>query len=210
VIIIASVKKFTENDVSAILAHNERSIHTPSNLDIQPELSSLNYHLEPVRPLSCYDYFKKRKSELYSFQRKDVKVMAGWIITAPRELPAEQQKAFFRTAYQFLADRYGSENIVQAVVHCDEAGQPHLHCCFIPVVPDSKHAQGFKICASEVLNRQELRNFHPALQKALLDAGIQAKVQTGITRKNGRNYSVAELKQKELQYNHKEVQSWTW
>lgn len=102
--------------------------------------------------------------------------------------------------------RYGKDNVIQAVVHNDEGGMPHLHFNFLPIVPDSKHEQGFKICASEVLNRQELRNFHPALQKALLDAGIQAKVQTGITRKNGRNYSVAELKQKELQ----EVQSWTW
>ena len=60
----------------------------------------------------------------------------------------------------------GKENCIQAVVHNDESGQPHLHYCFIPVVPDVKR-NGEKICCNELINRTELRNFHPALQKYL-------------------------------------------
>ena len=33
--------------------------------------------------------------------------------------------------------------------------------CFIPVEEDPKHEQGYKICANDVLDRRELRNFHP-------------------------------------------------
>ena len=48
---------------------------------------------------------------------------------------------------------------MQAIVHDDEGGQPHLHFCFIPVEEDLKHEQGYKICANDVLDRRELRNF---------------------------------------------------
>lgn len=69
--------------------------------------------------------------------------------------------------------RYGQENVVQAIVHDDEGGQPHLHFCFIPVEEDLKHEQGYKICANDVLDRRELRNFHPDLQRYLNEHGLE-------------------------------------
>ena len=80
------------------------------------------------------------------------------------------------------------------VVHNDEGGQPHLHCCFIPVVPDRKHG-GEKICANDVLTRKELRNFHPELKKYLKNNGIDANINSGITRQQGGNRTVKELKE---------------
>lgn len=52
-----------------------------------------------------------------------------------------------------------------------------------------------KICANDVLNKAELRNFHSALQKCLLDHGVQANILTGITKVQGGNRTVRELKQ---------------
>lgn len=92
-----------------------------------------------------------------------------------------------------MAERYGEANCIQSIVHQDESGQPHLHYCFIPVVPDLKHG-GEKICANDVLNREELRSFHPDLQKHLQKNGIDAKVLTGITKAQGGNMSVQQLK----------------
>ena len=86
-----------------------------------------------------YDYFKQRISQLYVYNRNDIKVMAGWVVTAPQNLDPKRYDDFFCSTYDFLENRYGKENVIQAIVHDDEGGQPHLHFCFVPVVEDPKH-----------------------------------------------------------------------
>lgn len=154
-----------------------------------------------------YDYFLQRKSELYCYNRDDVKVMAGWVVTAPQDLDPERYDVFFCATYDFLANRYGEENVVQAIVHDDEGGQPHLHFCFIPVEEDLKHEQGYKICANDVLDRRELRNFHPDLQRYLNEHGLEdARVMTGVTKRQGGNRTVAQLKAERKQEYQQEVE----
>lgn len=190
---MASVKKFAEGAVVNQLRHIERTITNPSNKDIDASRLCNDYFLSPEREMSSYSYYKLRKEQLYIYNRKDVVTMAGWVVTAPKELAREDEKAFFEAVYQFLEKRYGKENVVSAVVHGDEGGQPHLHFCFIPAVPDKKHG-GEKICANDVLNRKELNDFHPALQKYLRENGIDAKVMTGVTRAQGGNRTVRQMK----------------
>lgn len=191
---MASVKKFTAAAVVNQLRHIERTIATPANRDIDPERESRNYSLAPDRGMSSYDYFLKRKSELYCYKRADVKVMAGWIVTAPKELAAEEYNSFFQHAHNFLISRYGEENCIQSIIHNDESGQPHLHYLFIPTVPDKKHG-GEKICANDRISAKELRNFHSDLQRYLKSNGIRAIVKNGITAAQGGNRSVWEMKQ---------------
>lgn len=191
---MASVKKFTESAVVNQLRHIERTIAHPENMDIEKDRTVQNYSLLPQRGISSYEYYRQRKSELYCYNRADVKVMAGWIVTAPKDLPMSEMEKFFNVTYEFLSERYGEKNCVQAVVHNDEGGQPHIHFLFIPAAADKKHG-GEKICANDVLNKAELRNFHSALQKYLLDYGVQANILTGITKAQGGNRTVRELKQ---------------
>lgn len=191
---MASVKKFTESAVVNQLRHIERTIAHPENMDIEKDRTVQNYSLLPQRGISSYEYYRQRKSELYCYNRADVKVMAGWIVTALKDLPMSEMEKFFNVTYEFLAERYGEKNCVQAVVYNDEGGQPHIHFLFIPAAADKKHG-GEKICANDVLNKAELRNFHSALQKYLLDYGVQANILTGITKAQGGNRTVRELKQ---------------
>ena len=191
---MASVKKFTESAVVNQLRHIERTIAHPENMDIEKDRTVQNYSLLPQREISSYEYYRQRKSELYCYNRADVKVMAGWIVTAPKDLPMSEMEKFFNVTYEFLSERYGEKNCVQAVVHNDEGGQPHIHFLFIPAAADKKHG-GEKICANDVLNKAELRNFHSALQKYLLDHGVQANILTWITKTQGGNRTVRELKQ---------------
>ena len=191
---MASVKKFTESAVVNQLRHIERTIAHPENMDIEKDRTVQNYSLLPQREISSYEYYRQRKSELYCYNRADVKVMAGWIVTAPKDLPMSEMEKFFNVTYEFLSERYGEKNCVQAVVHNDEGGQPHIHFLFIPAAADKKHG-GEKICANDVLNKAELRNFHSALQKYLLDHGVQANILTGITKTQRGNRTVRELKQ---------------
>lgn len=198
---MASVAKFTRSAVRNQLRHIERTIAHPANEDIDTSMSELNYSLAPQRGMDSYSYFRQRLSELYVYNRSDVKVMAGWIVTVPADISRDQHEAFFRATYDFLVQRYGEENCIQAVVHNDESGQAHLHFCFIPVVPDKKHG-GEKVCANDVLNRAELRDFHPALQRYLNEHSIKARILTGVTASQGGNRTVRELKQ-ERTYEHR-------
>ena len=191
-ITMASVEKFSAGAVRNQLRHNRREIEHSGNPDIDPSRQGQDYVLSPDRGMSDYDYFLQRKSELYRYNRDDVKVMAGWVVTAPQDLDPE---------------RYGEENVVQAIVHDDEGGQPHLHFCFIPVEEDLKHEQGYKICANDVLDRRELRNFHPDLQRYLNEHGLEdARVMTGVTKRQGGNRTVAQLKAERKQEYQQEVE----
>lgn len=192
---MASVEKFGAGAVCNLLRHNRREIEHSSNPDIDSSRLEQNYVLSPDRGMSDYDYFLQRKFQLYCYKRDDIKVMAGWIVTAPQDLAVDQYDDFFRVTYSFLASRYGEENVVQAIVHDDEGGQPHLHFCFIPVVEDLKHEQGYKICANDVLDHKELRNFHPDLQRYLNEHGLEdAHVVSGVTKRQGGNRTVSQLK----------------
>ena len=70
------------------------------------------------------------------------------------------------------------------------------------MVEDKKHEEGYKVCANDVLDRRELRNFHPDLQRYLDEHGLEdAHVMTGVTRAQGGNRTVAELKsEREQEY----------
>lgn len=190
---MASSKKFVHGAVRNQLRHIERQLKNPSNQDIDLEKIDLDYSLSPKRDISSYQYYQNRKSQLYVYGRSDVITMVGWIVTAPKDLIPSQEDLFFQETYHFLENRYGAENVVSAVVHKDESGSSHLHFCFIPAVSDDKHG-GEKLCASQIMDKKELRNFHPALQNHLDKQGVQAKVMNGVTRAQGGNRSVREMK----------------
>lgn len=195
---MASVETYTSTQVTPILQHNSRKRKHHSNTQIDPNRSHLNYSLTPDRDgLAPYDYYKQRLAEIYVYGRADVKVMAEWIVTAPRELAddLDKQHRFFVAVHDFLQQRYGPENEVSAQIHYDEGytrqvcdvwgpiykpdgspltqvvcGQPHIHYDFIPVVsrdPTSNHPQEEKVCAHDVITRKELKTFHSDLQTYL-------------------------------------------
>ena len=98
---MASVEKYEMSAVVNQLRHNERTVQTPSNKDIDKERTALNYILSPDRGMTSYDYFKQRKSELYCYNRGDVKVMAGWVVTAPKDLSVACIKFFLENLIIF-------------------------------------------------------------------------------------------------------------
>lgn len=191
---MASVEKFSMQAVRQQLRHIERETQTPSNQDIDPTRSHLNYALHPERGIHSYDYFLKRMNELHYLKRSDLRPMAGWVVTLPDDVSKELEADFFSCVYHFLCERYGGEeNCVSCCVHYDESGQAHLHYYFIPTAKSEKH--GLKVSAKECLTRTDLRNFHPDLKHYLDEHGIKSnKVYSGITKRNGGNRSVREIK----------------
>ena len=133
---MAAVRKFGGLKASCgCLRHILREVKTPANIDIDRERTHLNYSLAPRRRMKPYTYLKKRLSEVHCSERDDLNVMAGWVVTKPKDLLERDERRFFELCYAFLSERYGGEqNVVAAEVHKDESGEAHLHFCFVPIV----------------------------------------------------------------------------
>jgi len=250
---MASSMKFTHDAMCDQNGHIDREHDNPSNAQIDPERTHLNYSFpmtyDGKRP---FEYYKQRVGEVYMYGRgtkreKEAITGCGWIVTLPKELYGDpvKERAFFQGCYDFIADRYGRENIINNAVHYDEGGLPHIHVIFSPVtkldhdmvqfktkrttqavqlesgrweykhihvdangkpvnendpttwVPLNNYARmsdyyDEKVDCNSVLNKIELRNFHPDLQKYLTEHGIEGRVVTG---KTGTNFTVKELKE---------------
>lgn len=188
---MASVQKFTRHDAINILRHAERSIQNSSNHDIDKSRTELNYSLLH-RDVSDREYYLQRLHEVHCHNRADVKTLCSWIVTAPHDLAEADQERFFQAVADFVGDRYGKDNLCSAWVHLDEV-TPHAHLSIIPVTYDETNEYE-KVCASDVITRYDLSTFHPKLQAYLDDLGIKATVLSGITREQGGNRTVEELK----------------
>ena len=139
---MAAVKKFTSAAARNQIRHIERQIENPSNPDIDRAKADLNYYLSPDREITSYEYLQTLKDEVYIYGRQDVKILAGWIITQPEELPERDSRKFFETCYDFLNETYvgGEAACVSCVVHAHESGQrPHMHYLFVPLAENQKY-----------------------------------------------------------------------
>lgn len=218
---MARVEKYRSGAVTYELRHNSRECpQPPSNVEIDPSRGHLNYSLSEngIKAAECRKYYRERISELYVYgkgKRNDVNTMCQWVITAPKDLAKDQERAFFEAAHDYCNGLYGAKNCIQSTVHYDEgirnaegeliAGRPHLHYCFIPVVKNSKYMKPNrygnisgsalykeKCCANDVLTRSHLRGWHNHFQKVLDDRGIKCTVLNGST--DGKGQTVDQLK----------------
>ena len=232
---MAAMEKYTDSQVLYKLKHVTRESGKPtSNIDIDPTLSGQNYSLAPPdRGTTANEnkrYYNQRMKEVYKYGRTDVNTAIQWVITAPKDLPAEQEKDFFIESYRYLNSLYDEKNCIQCTVHVDEgvkdhsgnhvAGAHHMHYTFIPVVQNKSYMKPNKkgniikqntfqekVSADALLNKRHLQQFHPNFQKWLDSAGIHTTVYSGVT--GGKNRTVAELKAetKELLNAREQIQS---
>ena len=196
---MAHVKKYTMSAVGHMANHYGRSdvgqaaeYIIRGNENIDPNLTPLNYNLAAEdQQLPQVDFIHKRMGEIRVQKRADVNVLCDWVITQPKELPADRSRDFFESVYAFMSDRYGERNVISAYVHMDET-TPHMHFAFMPVVADRRRG-GEKLCAKELLTRKELQTFHNDLQNAVeRDLGIEVHLLNGATQDG--NKSITELK----------------
>lgn len=200
-ITMANCAKYTRGAMGHLMKHYERAKDENGeyvkfhNQEIDSNKTHLNYNLAPHRQ-SQLEFLHKRLSEVYCLKRKDVNVMCSWVITAPKELPAERQREFFERSYQFLEKKYGKENVISSYVHMDET-QPHMHFAFVPIIYDKKKKRE-KVSAKEVISKTELQHFHKDFQSEMdkfcecYDFDFECNVLNGATA-NG-NRTIQQLK----------------
>lgn len=186
---MAHMMKHTKASCGHMFAHFDRKAENISNENLDRTRTPLNYNLAVHQQMDQGEFVRKRCSEVHCQNRKDVNVMVSWVLTAPKDLPEQEHKAFFQASYDFLEKKYGRENVVSAYVHMDEA-TPHMHFAFVPVVPDER--RGYKVSAKECVNKAHLATFHDELQKYLQENDIGAKILNNATREG--NKSIRALK----------------
>lgn len=192
---MAHVAKYTRGAIQGLSNHLDRKTENHANKDIDVSKSHLNYDLNQNQG-DTISRLNERLEQVYCMNRKDVKAVADWIVTLPKELedrPADEQRQFFQATKDFLDKQYGEENNISANVHMDET-TPHMHYAFIPVVYDKKKERE-KVSAKIVLNRNHLQSFHDDLDKHL-KAEIPQIYERGVV--NGQTVgveTVQELKQ---------------
>jgi len=163
-----------------------------SNLNIDKSRTHLNYNLAPMHMNGQGGFVRERCSEVKMQKRADVNVMCSWVVTAPKEIQADEYETFFRETYKFLSERHGRENVVSAYVHMDEI-TPHIHFAFVPVTLDRKK-NILKVSAKEAVSLNDLKTFHNDLSEYIERAfGRDVGVLNEATREG--NKSVKELKQ---------------
>lgn len=85
--------------------------------------------------------------------KDDAVLMCSFILGSDKKffdgLSMREMHEFFRDVTDFFEERYGTENILSAVVHLDET-TPHMHLNLIPVFEG-------RLCAKKLFDRVELR-----------------------------------------------------
>lgn len=142
---IIRVQKMKSTALKGIQFHNQREKESQTNPDIRTEDAHLNYDL--IHGNKKLDY-KKEIQQVISGNvksekkiRKDAVLLSEFLITSDSSffdnLTSDEQKRYFETAKDFIADKYGEQNIVYATVHNDER-TPHMHVGLVPVTDDGR------------------------------------------------------------------------
>ena len=177
---ILRIEKRKLGSVTPINNHHERLKEKyKSNEDIDPERTRFNYHL--VEPEGKYrQKVLDRIEEVGAKRRKDSVVLQDVLITAsPDWIDAksyEEQVEYFDHAFDFIANRYGRNNILSAVVHMDEA-HPHMHLVFVPITPDGKLSSKTLMGGPKGMEKLQ-DDFHEHMSKKYPDLtrGISKKI----------------------------------
>lgn len=197
---MAHMMKHTKASCGHMFAHFDRRAEHISNENLDRTRTHLNYNLATHQTMDQGEFVRKRCAEVRCQNRKDVNVMVSWVVTAPKDLPEAEHKAFFQSSYDFLKNRYGLENVVSAYVHMDEV-TPHMHFAFVPVVrtfkQDKKNpdisTEVVKVSAKECVNRYDLQSFHECLQRYVeRELGHKVSILNEATKEGNR--SIEELK----------------
>lgn len=85
------------------------------------------YNLGPKRLISQVQFISERISALAlkRHMRKDAVSLCDCIVTLPRSFDDNREREFFKTAYTFLSQRYGVDNVVSAYIHRKERLMSH-------------------------------------------------------------------------------------
>ena len=121
---------YKRQEVSPVEKENERDENYQTrNPNIDSSRTKDNYHI--IYPFKSYIEIINRRLSQLELKRKirsDAILMNSFVVTSDREffkgLRPWEQRDFFRDCVQFFEDKYGTKNMISAVVHMDETTPP--------------------------------------------------------------------------------------
>lgn len=117
--------------------------------------------------------------------------MNSFVVTSDGEffkgLRPWEQRDFFRDCVQFFEDKYGTKNMISAVVHMDET-TPHLHLNFVPV-------NDGRLSSKSLFDRQKLAQLQTELWEKV---GKKYGLQRGKSGSAATHVSAAEHRAKKI------------
>lgn len=173
--IMRSKKLSGTGSVAASLQHCHRERET-RNAD--SDRSVFNEHL--VDATSTDEAMGKLRERLPEKRRKDAVLAVEYVMTASPDwwqtASTEDQHEFFKRSLDWLAEKYGKQNIITATVHRDEL-TPHLSAYVVPLTVDGR------LSAKEFIgNRTKMSNdqttFAERVQSLGLTRGIEGSKAT--------------------------------
>lgn len=195
---MAHLEKYTRKQIGKIANEtyrkHKREEAYKNNVDLTK--SHLNYSMRGLDrdeflyqlDARCIEVMQGRKMQ------EQTNVVGSWVFTCPTELRGnpDAERKYFETAMAFCEERYGSENVIDGVVHYDETN-PHMTVYTVPVNASRKTGK-LTVSSASVFTRNDLQTFHEEFEETLQSAfgrsglGLNGRTQGG--------YTLEELKQR--------------
>lgn len=171
---IMRCKKLKMSSVPASLEHCFRERET-LNADADRTPENQNLILEADSKKAVMQKLRTRLDEMPKTRRKDAVVAVEYLMTASPEwwqgANDQQKSAFFERSVAWLAEKYGSENILAATVHTDEQ-TPHLSAYVVPLTTDKRlSAKTF------IGNRTQMSEDQTTYAQCVEDLGLKRGVE---------------------------------
>ena len=148
---LIAMKSTAVKSFEAVSKELDRRAHTYVN-DVKPEHRHISVRCreEDVEPLPLDKAVERRMSELSTKRKvRDDQVRAmGFVVSSNDFLPEPTAIEFLERSIDWMAERYGRENLLAAEVHLDE-GTPHAHIWIAPVIHDDETGYD-RLCAKEL------------------------------------------------------------
>ena len=180
---IVRLQKITSGSVRGIQSHDKREKDPRTNPDIDKSRTPDNYAM--VECSIGYNQAIKERVQALENQRtvrKDAVMLCQFLVTSDtaffQKLTPDKEKEFFRQSLDFLANRYGRENIISATIHKDEK-TPHMHVNLVPV-------KDGRLSAKAIFgNRKELQDLQTEFHR---EVGQAWDMQRGQSREDKRRH----------------------
>ena len=165
----ARVVQYKSSNIGAAERHNERKNTNYENLNVVPERIPMNVHFRDPGDKSYMEILREMEKEgkvSTRGLRQDATLFDEIVIDVntmyfENHGGYEYAKEFYETAFHFLEEKFGADNVISAVMHADERNLAasedlgkevyhyHLHAVVLPVV--EKEIRWSKRCKNQAL-----------------------------------------------------------
>lgn len=155
---VARVVRYTSASIGKAERHNERKNDSYENLNVDPERIGMNVHFKDPDGKSYMEILSEKEDAGEVSRkglRKDATLFDEMIIDVNTMYFEERggyeyAKTFYEEAFHFAEQKFGSENIVSAVMHADEINQAATEECGHPVYHYHLHVIAMPVVEKEV------------------------------------------------------------